>query len=334
MTTARIVTAIAVALLLLYIARTNSEGRPEFISHTENGFTFEMTTIPKALETSLARIPLKVTGPFEPNLHVQFRPSKLGQDETSELRLYGTVPLSIKDSATGLYVAEVSAGSRGRKLYYYFEVRDNTGGYRAGFTQADGKPFVLKYIGHVPTLVLISHIALMATTVFFVALGSLYAISLIRGRQNARPMATCFFLAALSAFLGGYPFGFAMNHYAFGTIWEGVPFGTDATDNKTQLLFAYLLFITLAGIGSLSKGELGRDIYPPKGLGWFGVGTFGLMLSIYLIPHSIQFTPELTYTVCYSFLGVVALLYAAGWIRTRLLTTQTGSSSKKGKRRK
>ena len=64
-------------------------------------------------------------------------------------------------------------------------------------------------------------------------------------------------MATIAAFLGGYPVGFAMNWYAFGVLWEGVPFGTDATDNKTQLLFVYLLFLTLATLGSL-RGRPGR----------------------------------------------------------------------------
>jgi hypothetical protein len=180
----------------------------------------------------------------------------------------------------------------------------------------------------VPTFFTVSHVALMTLTVFFLIMGFLYAMPLIRGNQSGRPMASYFFLAALCAFLGGYPFGFAMNHYAFGTVWEGVPFGTDATDNKTQLLFAYLLFMTLASIGSFSEGRLGRNIYPPKALGWFGVGAFGLMLAMYLIPHSIQFSPGLTYTVCYFSLVVMVLLYAVGWIRTRLVRSRANRPAK------
>jgi hypothetical protein len=122
-------------------------------------------------------------------------------------------------------------------------------------------------------------------------------------------MAVNFFLAALFAFLGGYPFGFAMNWYAFGTIWEGVPFGTDATDNKTQLLFVYFLFMVLISLGSLTRGRIGRDLFSPKALGWFGLSAFVLKLAIYLIPHSIQFSVGLTRGVCYSFIGLVVMLY-------------------------
>jgi hypothetical protein len=301
---------------LLYIARINSEGQSELVSHTENGLTFEMTTVPKALEAGHARIPIKITGPVQPDLRLLFRSSKYGQNETTDLQRYGNVLLSVEDSAAGLYYADVSTGKRGLKLYYYFEIRDNTGGYRAGFMHPGGKPFVLKYIGKVPQLVLIGHITLMAVMVFFATLVFLYAIPLIRGKLNARPLSVCLFLAAVAAFVGGYAFGFAMNHYAFGTTWEGVPFGTDATDNKTQMLFVYLLFVFLIAIGSFAKGKLGPDLYPPRALGWFGLVAFGIMLTVFLVPHSIQFSSGLTKAVSYSFIGVVVLLYGFGWLLT------------------
>ncbi len=329
----RVVAAAVLAALLIYIAKLNSEGRPQFISHTENGITFEMTTVPTAPEDSLVKIPIRITGNIEPNLRLSFRLAKYGQDETTELRRYQNVPLSVADSAAGLYYGEVSTGAKGREQYYYFEIRDNTGGYRAGLRRADGGPFVVKFIGHVPWLVLVGHVGMMILTVFFLVLGFLHSMPLIRGSQNRQPMALYFFLATLCAFLGGYPLGSAMNHYAFAAAWEGVPFGTDATDNKTQLLFAYLLFVTLAGIGSLSKGRLGHDIYPPKALGWLGVGAFVLMLAIYLIPHSIQFTPGLTYAVCYSFLGLVVAAYVVGRARVRLLRSRTGRPAESKQRK-
>jgi ABC-type Fe3+-siderophore transport system permease subunit len=118
-------------------------------------------------------------------------------------------------------------------------------------------------------------------------------------------------------FIGGYPLGMPMNYYAFDGLWEGVPFGTDATDNKTQLLFVYLLFASLATLGSFSRGRWGRDLFAPRTLGWIGLGSFGVMLFIYLIPHSIQFSARFTYAFCYTWIGVVAALYVLGVLRNR-----------------
>ncbi len=308
----RIVVAVVLTAALLYVARNTSRGRPEFVTHTENGFTFEMMTVPKGLEHGMETIRLKITGEMEPGVVPMFRQSKFGQDETTAIHKYNAVPLLVEDSATGEYFTEFSTMARGDRFYYYFEIRDATGGLRASFTSDDGEPFVFKFIGEVPPYIIGPHILFMFATVFCVVMALLYSFKLLSGSTDVRPLALFTFLAMLASFLGGYPFGFAMNFYAFDVVWEGVPFGTDATDNKTQLLFVYLLFLTLATLGSLRKGEPGRHLYSPKALGWFGVTAFVLMVAIYLIPHSIQFSVGLTRTVCYSFIGLVALLYLIG----------------------
>ncbi len=313
----RFIIAAVLAAVMLYLARLNSEGQPEFISHSESGVTFETTTVPKALEKSETRIPITIRGLSEPDLQPVLRMTLPGREHTTQLKRYHSVPLSVEDSAAGQYYADVATTARGGRMYYYFEIRDPVGGHRASFMRPDGRPFLLKYIGHVPPAILILHVAFMTLTVFFVVFGLLHSIPLLRGSRNARPMAVAFFLAAACAFLGGYPFGFPMNYFAFDTVWEGVPFGTDATDNKTQLLFLYLLFASLSSIGSLSKGRWGRDLWSLRGLGWFGAGGFVLMLAIYSVPHSIQFSPTLTRVVCYSFISFLIVLYVAGRIRTR-----------------
>jgi hypothetical protein len=169
----------------------------------------------------------------------------------------------------------------------------------------------------VPVFILGSHILFIFATFFCVAMAALSALPLITGGADVRTLSIWYWAAAICAFVGGYPFGFAMNWYAFGGIWEGVPFGTDATDNKTQLLFVYLLFMALATIGSLTKGKCCRDIFAPRTLGLLGMVGFLVQLSIYLIPHSIQFSAGLTYTVCYGFIGLIAVIYIAGLMASR-----------------
>jgi hypothetical protein len=329
----KIVVALIITLGLLYIARTNSEGRPKHYTFEENGFKFEITTVPKAPERASAHIPIKITGDADGDVTYRIRTSKFGQDADTELRLYGAIPLTVEDSAAGLYYVDLSTGVKGEKLYYYFEIRDNVGGYRAGFTLPDGKPFMLKYIGEVPTWIVTTHIVFIFATVFFVVLASLQAVPVIRTGQGVRTMAVFFLLATIVTFIGGYPFGFPMNYYAFGTIWEGVPFGTDATDNKTQLIFLYLVLMTLLNAAALAKGKTDTLLYSAKVRGWLGVGSFVLMLIIYLIPHSIQFSPESTKTVCWSFIGLLAVVYAGGWIAEKR-AVRIADAAQKGKKKK
>jgi hypothetical protein len=219
--------------------------------------------------------------------------------------------------------------NRGQRNYYYFEVRDATGGLKGRLLNNNDRPFLLKHIGQVPALWLGGHIVLMFATVFAVVMATLHAFGLTAGGQNIRSMAVWFMWSAVFAFLGGGPFGWAMNYYAFGTIWEGVPFGTDATDNKTQLLFVYLLFMVLASIGSISKTRQRVSLFPPRSLGWFGAGALVLMLAIYSIPHSIQFGPGLTKIVCYSFTGAVAIVYLSGLIASRRRPSRRAPSARR-----
>lgn len=324
----RIVLAVVLTAALLYVASINSRGRPEAYSQTHNDYTLQMTTVPKAYETDTARIVTYFQGPFEPGVHPVLRHAKFGQDATTPLYLYNTTPLELIDSLTGRYQYLMKAGLKGGRFLYYFQIRDNVGGLRAEFLHDDG-PFVTKYIGHVPTWIVISHIFLMFATVFFVVIGAIEGARLISGSGSVGSVAKAYFAAAICAFLGGYPFGFPMNWYTFGTIWEGVPFGTDATDNKTQLLFVYLLMVTASSLGSLTKGKFGRDVFSPKVLGWLGALGFVVMLGIYLIPHSIQFSPELTKTVCWSFIGLMAAIYLGGWINTIRASRNQGRSRKR-----
>lgn len=315
MKTLHIVIALVLTLAMLYVARNNSRGRPEYFAHQENGYSFEYNSVPKGEEFNTVAIPLTIKGQLGENARPVFKRSLPGNPDLEQLDAYRATPLVACEGVADCYQTEVTAGKKNDRFYYYFEVADSTGTALARFTQPDGAPFMFRYIGAVPPAITLTHIVLIFATVFFIALGTIQAVGLIGGKTDVRPLAKYSLLAALFAFLGGYPFGIPMNWYAFGGTWEGVPFGSDATDNKTQLLFVYLLFMTLATLGSL-RGKPKRDIFASKTLGWFGVGSFGVMLFIYLIPHSIQFSPTLTYAFCYSWIGVVTLIYLIGRLRS------------------
>lgn len=309
----RIIIAVVLTLVMLYVARNNSRGRPEHHAHQENGYSFDYTSVPKGLEYTDVSIPLTIDGNFDDNIRPVFRRSVDGVD-INQLEQYEALPMTPCDTGANCFQAEVTAGEKNGRFYYYYEVADSTGAVLARFTSTDGSPFMFRYIGAVPAAITLTHIALIFATVFFISLGAIHSFSLISGGNDVKPLARYSLLAAVCAFLGGYPFGIPMNWYAFGGLWEGVPFGTDATDNKTQLLFVYLLFMTLASLGSL-RGKHALDIFSPKTLGWFGMGSFAVMLFIYLIPHSIQFTAALTYTFCYTWIGVIFLIYVVGRLR-------------------
>jgi hypothetical protein len=305
----RIIVAVLLTVLLLIIARRASRGHPEEVNISDNGVTLSMTTVPKGPELGRARIDVVLTG-MQSDASAVLRMVRTEKGESADdLSRFGVTPLILADSTKGTYFADLSCGPRGKELDYYIEVRDKDDHVTSEFRQIDGKPWRLRYIGEVPKPVLIGHIAFIFGSLFFISLAALQGLRLIGGATEVRPMALLLALATACAVLGGLPYGFAMNWYAFGGIWEGVPFGTDATDNKTQLLIVYLLFATLVSLGSLTRGKSGRDLFAPRTLGWIGAGSFIVALGIYLIPHSIQFSPAVTYGVCYSFIGLFALIY-------------------------
>jgi hypothetical protein len=312
----RILAAGLVMLVLLYVARTGSMGHPEHLTGTDGAYSFEMITVPKIQENQADTIRVTVTGPMT-GRSVEFRTSQRLQIPPYFKDDFDKLPMSSSAAKPNEYVFEVKAGDRGGRFYYYFEVVDSSGAPLARFIQPNREAFLLKYIGEVPKIVIGAHLLFMFATVFFVALASIDAIKVIRGSENIRPMAVSLFCAAAFCFLGGYPFGIPMNYYAFNGGWEGVPFGTDATDNKTQLLLIYLLFAALTTLGSFSRGRFGRDLFAPRTRGFIGLSTFVVLLFIYLIPHSIQFPAWFTYAFCYTWIGVVAAWYLLGLLKNR-----------------
>ncbi|MBD3403320.1 hypothetical protein GF420_10530 [candidate division GN15 bacterium] len=311
----RVVIAVLITLVLLYVARNTSRGRPDDIIHTDHGYTFSLTTVPKITVGATDTLTVSISPRPDQSQRVVYRTTGAHRGKKTPFDEYTDIPAALIDSLDGMYGVPVTAGERGKREYYVFEVVDTTGATIARLTTEKGEPLFVKYIGEVPAGILVPHIVFMFVTVFCVVLGAVHALRVIRTGQHVHGMSFWITLGMLATLIGGYPFGFGMNWYAFGVVWEGVPFGTDATDNKTQLLFVYFVFVTLASLGSLTKGRYGRDTYPPRALGWFGLGAFVLMLAIYLIPHSIQFSATLTYTVCYGFIAFVLGLYLFGRLR-------------------
>ncbi len=307
----KILIAFILMLVMLYIARTNSKGQPTSYSHTENGITFEMESVPKGIEGTTVEIPIKVSGDMTAGTQLVMRKTDENQNALTPQNEFVSMSM-VSKSANSYYTIEVLSGERGKRFYYYFEVIDSTNASLATFTMPEGEAYVFKYIGDVPKLVLIGHLFFIFATVFFVMLGTVEAVNVIRNGTGLAAMAKHFFIATIMLFIGGYPIGFAMNWYAFNGLWEGVPFGTDATDNKTQLVFVYLIMVNLITLASITKGKCGSDIYSVKTRGWLGLGAFFIMLGNYLIPHSIQFDPFQTYLVCYAFIAMVALIYLYG----------------------
>lgn len=312
----KIIIALILSVILLYIARSNSKGQSEFIGFFENNYSFEYHTVPKGIENSITRIPITVEGDFTEGQKLIFRHSNAKKKAITDFDKYHSSEMIVDNENSELFTIDVQATDRGGRFYYFFEVQDSTGMILSTFMEKENRPFIFKYIGAVPPFVLIGHIFLIFATVFCISFATIYSVSLLGQGSEIKPVAQWIMWSVIVCFLGGYPFGFAMNWYAFGGIWEGIPFGTDATDNKTQILFVYIFFAMLSMWGSL-KGKPEKDLFSKKSIGWIGIGSFIVLLITYLIPHSTQFSKEITYIVCYSYTIIIILIYSLALFRKR-----------------
>jgi hypothetical protein len=142
----------------------------------------------------------------------------------------------------------------------------------------DGGRMTLRFRGIVPVPVTVIHVLAMFAGIFMVVWTMMGCISLIRGPAEAAepgPHRSAWW-AWVFMFIGGVPFGMMMNYYAFNVLWEAVPFGSDITDNKTQVA---LVFWGLAAVFLTRR--------PGRHAGLFVLGAGLLSLAMYLIPHSL-----------------------------------------------
>jgi hypothetical protein len=91
----------------------------------------------------------------------------------------------------------------------------------------------------------------------------------------------------LFTFLGGLPLGFALNWQRFGVIWEAFPFGTDITDNKTQIIIIIWIIIAAMSWKSFACRRTGRDAAGPGSYATAVIIASILSLFLYLVPHSL-----------------------------------------------
>lgn len=308
--------ALVMTAAVMMFARATSRGRPVDHVHIENGYSFSMTTVPKGIEFTEETISLSVTPAPPEGGVVVFRRAEKGRDDIDDLSSYSSLPMVVSGATADQYETVVKAGAKAGRFKYYFDLVDVDQKLLARFTDENKTSFDFRYIGAVPIYVLGPHLLFIFATFFAVSMAALSALPLVTGRTtDCYPAARWLFWSVVFSFLGCYPFGIPMNWYAFGGTWEGVPFGTDATDNKTQLMLVYLVFAWLAGLGSFYKLKEGRDLYAPRTFGLVGLGGLCFTLLIYAIPHSIQFSAGLTYAVCYGFIGLISFIYLIGYVR-------------------
>jgi hypothetical protein len=129
------------------------------------------------------------------------------------------------------------------------------------------QPAITRFKGDVPAAVLVPHILFM------------FAAMLVSNRAGLEALAKGPIVARLAwitfglLIFGGFVFGPAVQKYAFGNWWAGVPFGWDLTDNKTLLAgIAWLVAVV-----RLRGGRSARVAVVAAAL---------VTVAVFIIPHS------------------------------------------------
>jgi hypothetical protein len=311
----RFLVAGVLTLLLLIIARQLSMVRPVEMKSSAGKITAQHISVPKVVEGKPDSISIKIDNPEMKDLQVFLHISHDPQIPHSQ---YTSVEMA--PAQNSIYAVSIPILPRGGKIYYYIDIALPDNGEIIRIPAIGASPIKVKYEGHVPAYIVIPHIFLMFVTIFFASLALIDALNVLSNASRLVSMAKNFRWATTAVFFGGFPFGWGMNYFAFGVVWEGIPFGWDFTDNKTQIVLLYLIFLNLSMLGSLYNNRFGGNNFSDKALGRLSIVGYLLVVAIYIIPHSIQFSIPTTALFSYGLTAGIAALYISGLTRGKRWT--------------
>ena len=299
------ITALLLTIGVFYWMSETSPYKPAIVTHTENNISFETQTIPTFPEKTLLEIPVTITGVSDTGLIYSIRTPKTNQDEFTKLYKYKTTPMKLVDTANGIYQAEISAGFKGKRLLYYFDIRDKTGGTRGKFTQLNERLFELVFIGETSKFISYAHRILCIASFFIVLM--MFSMAVFNVNMKSSSISFLYLVAAIFMFIGGIYAGSTLNKDMFDVGWNAIPFGFDVTDNKTQilvLLYLYMYFTIRSS--SVLKTDNNDHKQNSSSIPLLIVGS--LTLVLYLVPHSIIVDPRIVkYGSYLSIISIVGL---------------------------
>ncbi|MBN2400434.1 MAG: hypothetical protein JXI33_08875 [Candidatus Aminicenantes bacterium] len=165
------------------------------------------------------------------------------------------------EKKAGLLTASIPGQPPAGKVIYKVEAM--AGGKNVWLNS--GRAVVARFKGKVPTVLIIVHIIFMFSGLLLAFRTGLEALH----RDGHWQKLVAWTLGI--TFCGGLILGPLIQKFAFGALWTGFPLGGDLTDSKT--LFAVLVWLAAFFLRHKSK--------------WWPLAATVLMITIYLIPHSL-----------------------------------------------
>jgi hypothetical protein len=178
---------------------------------------------------------------------------------------WSAVPMTRDEQAlVGRIPHQPAAG----KVEYRIKLRPESG---VEAVVPDAETVIARFRTSVPAGILIPHILAMFGAMLM-ATRAMLEVAVDPNREPRR-----FVLWAMGLLLvGGLVLGPLVQRAAFGALWTGWPVGTDLTDNKTALAVLAWLPATVVALRRR------------RGLRWAVLVGWVVMMSVFLIPHSLR----------------------------------------------
>lgn len=279
----KILLAFIFTLVLLAFARKTSTVKSVHKTVERGGILIEHDTVPKRRGEGHAVIPVKVVGADEVKLFYRIGKGK-----------FQAVDMNSEEGERDLFVATIPHHKKGTKAWYYIEAQKQIGDEKLIVSLPDKnapgfEPILLKFEGHVPPSIILSHVFCNFAAIFFSVLAVFSAVDLKRGKGTLKRSVGFSLLTLICLFLGFFPLGWALNYYTFGVLWEAFPFGSDVTDNKGQIAFLSWLVTLFLVKGTIFGKNPSKNLVSEKSYSTAVVISFVITVAMYLIPHSLSF---------------------------------------------
>lgn len=279
----RILVAIIFTLLLLGFARKTTTVQSVHKTVEKSGILIDHNTVPKKIGDGDAVISVKVIGAKEVKLFYKI--------ENGEFR---SVNMGLKEGESDLFVAFIPYQKKGTQAWYYIEARKQIGDTKLTVSLPDKnspnfKPILLKFEGNVPPYIIVSHVFCNFAGIFFSVLAIFSTVDLMRGKSTLKKSVLFSLLTFIFLFTGFLLVGSALNSFAFGVMWEAFPFGSDITDNKSQIILLFWVVTLFLVKGTIFGKDPSKNLVSEKTYSTMVIISFVVTVIMYLIPHSISF---------------------------------------------
>jgi hypothetical protein len=279
----RILVTFIFTLFLLSFARKTTRVQSVHKTVEKDGIVMVHDTVPKKAGEGDAVIPVKVIGSKEVKLFY-----KIGKEE------FRSVDMGLKEGENDVFVASIPYHKKGTQAWYYIEAQKQSKETKLTVSLPDKnspnlKPILLKFEGNVPPYIIVSHVFCNFAAIFFSVLAIFSAVDLKRGKSTLKKSVLFSLLTFIFLFTGFLLVGSALNYFAFGVMWEAFPFGSDITDNKSQIILLFWAVTLFLIKGTIFGKNPSKNLVSEKTYSTMVIISFVVTVIMYLIPHSINF---------------------------------------------